>query len=159
MKPVFEFLQEHAIPHRVIEHVAVFRVGEEPPELEGVFSTKNLLLKDTKSSQVYLVMMEGEKKLDIAKLASAIETTKSRLRFLRYEEVEPAVGVQPGSVSILNLTNSQAKGIKVLFDTALLAQAEIGSHPNVNTATVLMTPANTLKTLAILGAEVVEVAL
>lgn len=158
MQPVFDFLNAHGIPYRLIEHPAVFRVGEEPEELKGVFPTKNLLVKDMKADQIYLVMMEGEKKLDMANLAVVLSTTKSKLRFLKYDEVEPAVGVLPGSVSVLNLLNTQVKGIKVVFDTALHTQKEIGSHPNVNTATVLMAPADTLRVLEALGKEVIEAA-
>ena len=151
MNNVFEFLDSLGVSYRVIEHPAVFRVGEEPPELDGTFATKNLLLKEAKTGQVYMVTMEGEKKLDLLKLAEAIGTSKNKLRFLKYDEVEPVVGVVPGHVSVLNLLNPDTKSIKVVFDEALLRQKEIGSHPNVNTATVLMSPETVLEVMRRLG--------
>lgn len=149
---VFAFLTEANIPYRVIEHVAVYRVGNEPPELAELPMTKNLLLKDRATSQVYMVVMEGEKRLDLLVLASLLGTTKNRLQFVKYEDVEATVGVPPGHVSIFNLLNEQARGVEVVLDKALLQRSEIGFHPNVNTATVVIKPDMVVDLLGKLGA-------
>lgn len=140
MQDVFNFLHEHHISYRLIEHPAIFRVGEEPPELADLPTTKNLLLKDRTTKQVYMVVMEGEKRLDLALLAILLDTTKSRLQFLKYEDIEKTVGVPPGNVSIFNMLNDQAANVAIVVDKALLERPEIGFHPNVNTATVVMSP-------------------
>ena len=137
---VLEQLNLSGLPYRVIDHVAVFHVGDEPPELVGIPMTKNLLLKDRSTGQVYMVVMEGEKRLDISMLAAQLESTKNRLQFVKFDDVEATVGAPPGHVSIFNLLNDVAKDVQIVFDSALLQSPEIGFHPNVNTATVMMRP-------------------
>lgn len=137
---VLEQLELVGLPYRVIEHPAVFHVGDEPPELVGFPMTKNLLLKDRTTEQVYMVVMEGEKRLDIAVLATQLGTTKNRLQFVKYEDVEATVGVPPGHVSIFNLLNTEAQNVCIVLDETLLQKSEIGFHPNINTATIAMSP-------------------
>jgi len=141
---VLDQLETSGLPYRVIEHAAVFHVGDEPPQLVGFPMTKNLLLKDRSTGQVYMVVMEGEKRLDISALAAQLGSTKNRLQFVKFDEVEATVGVPPGHVSIFNLLNREAEAVKIVFDEALLQKSEIGFHPNVNTATVAMKPADVI---------------
>jgi Ala-tRNA(Pro) deacylase len=148
---VFSQLDETGLPYRVINHPAVFHVGDEPPELVGFPMTKNLLLRDRTTKQVYMVVMEGEKRLDIGALAAQLGSTKNRLQFVKFEEVEATVGVPPGHVSIFNLLNTEAEGVRIVFDEALLDKPEIGFHPNVNTATIAMKPADVITFLATHG--------
>lgn len=137
-------LEASGLPYRVIDHPAVFHVGDEPPELAHFPMTKNLLLKDRTTGQVYMVVMEGEKRLDIGTLAAQLGSTKNRLQFVKYDDVESTVGVPPGHVSIFNVLNEESKGLKIVFDDALLSREEIGFHPNVNTATIAMRPHDVL---------------
>jgi len=150
---VLEQLNLTGLPYRVIDHAAVFHVGDEPPELVGIPMTKNLLLKDRSTGQVYMVVMEGEKRLDISALAAQLESTKNRLQFVKFDDVEATVGVPPGHVSIFNLLNDVAKDVQIVFDTALMQSPEIGFHPNVNTATVMMQPQNVIEFLQRFGHE------
>ena len=137
---VLQELDDSGLSYRVINHVAVFHVGDEPPELVGFQMTKNLLLKDRTTEQVYMVVMEGEKRLDIGTLATQLGTTKNRLQFVKFADVERTVGVPPGHVSIFNLLNEEATNVQIVFDSTLLDKPEIGFHPNVNTATIAMKP-------------------
>ena len=148
---VLSHLDASRLPYRVIDHPAVFHVGDEPPELAQFPMTKNLLLKDRTTGQVYMVVMEGEKRLDISALAAQLGSTKNRLQFVKYDDVEATVGVPPGHVSIFNMLNDEAKCVQIVFDEALLQKAEIGFHPNVNTATIAMKPADVLTFLAVHG--------
>ena len=153
------FLKELSVTYRLVEHPATFRVEEHPRELEGLPVAKNLLLKDTKTRMTYMVLLIGEKKLDMRLLASALGVSKSRLTFVKYDDVEATVGVKPGHVSVLNLLNDEAKDVRVVFDTALRGHEEIGFHPNVNTASVFMKPDDVLRVIRAAGHEVLEVSL
>lgn len=159
MQRAYDFLQSLSISYQVVEHPATFRVEEHPSELEGLSVAKNLLLRDTKTRQVYMVILIGEKKLDMRKLADELGVSKSRLTFVKYEDVEATVGVKPGHVSVLNLMNDEAKDVRVVFDTALAGYNEIGFHPNVNTASVFMKPEDVLRIIHETGHEVLEVSL
>lgn len=133
----YDFLRAHNIPFRVVEHKATFHVHEHPKELEGLPVVKNLLLKDVKTKQVYMVILLGEKRLDMRKLGEALGVSRSRLTFIQHDDVERVVGVKPGHVSILNLLNDEAKNVEVVYDEELETLPEVGFHPNENTATVL----------------------
>ena len=148
---VLEQLDQTGLAYRVIDHPAVFHVGDEPPELAHFPMTKNLLLKDRTTGQVYMVVMEGEKRLDITRLAVQLGSTKNRLQFVKFDEVEATVGVPPGHVSIFNLLNREAEGVRIIFDEVLLQKPEIGFHPNVNTATVAMKPGDVVTFLTVHG--------
>jgi len=148
---VLQQLDRSGLPYRVIDHPAVFHVGDEPPELVGFPMTKNLLLKDRTTGQVYMVVMEGEKRLDIGVLATQLNTTKNRLQFVKFDDVEATVGVPPGHVSIFNLLNDEAKNVQIVLDSALIGKTEIGFHPNVNTATIAMKPADIIAFLSTQG--------
>lgn len=145
---VFERLAKAGLPYRVIEHAAVHHVGEEPPELARLPSTKCLLLTDPKTGSVYLVAMRGEERLDLKKLSALLGT--GRLKFVQFDDVERVISVPPGSVSVFAVCGG-TKNIEIVFDTALLGQIEIGFHPNVNTATVLMRPQDVIEFLRLQG--------
>jgi len=106
-----------------------------------------------------MVILIGEKKLDVRLLADALGMSKSRLTFVKYDDVEATVGVKPGHVSVLNLLNDEAKDVQVVFDTALLKYEEIGFHPNVNTASVFIKPEDVLRVIGTTGHDVLEVSL
>ena len=150
---VLEQLDSTSLPYRIIEHVAVYHVGDEPPELVGFPMTKNLLLKDRTTGQVYMIVMEGEKRLDIAALAVQLVSTKNRLQFVKFDDVEATVGVPPGHVSVFNLLNGETEGVRIVFDEVLLQKSEIGFHPNVNTATIAMRPHDVVAFLKLQGHE------
>lgn len=150
---VLRYLDDAGLAYRVIEHAAVHRVGEEPPELDGIPTTKNLLLRDRSTKQVYMMVMVGENRLDLGALASMLGTTKNKLQFVKYDEVESVVGVPPGHVSVFNVLNELQEDVQIVFDAALLDMSEIGFHPNVNTATIVMKPADVLAFLRLHGHE------
>lgn len=124
--------------YRLIEHAAVHHVGDEAPELVGLAVTKCLLLTDPKSGVVYMVAMRGSERLDIKKLGQSLGT--GRLKFVPFDDVESIVGVAPGAVSVFAVCTGEPKRIQIVFDSELMQLAEIGFHPNENTATVVMRP-------------------
>ena len=145
---VFECLAKAGLPYRVIKHAPVHHVGDEPPELVGLPSTKCLLLTDPKTDRAYLVAMRGDERLDLKKLAAVLRT--GRLKFVQFDDVERVIGVLPGSVSVFAVCGGK-KTVEIVFDAALLDQAEIGFHPNVNTATVIMQPSDVIEFLKLQG--------
>lgn len=140
MQDIPDFLDSLGIKHEIISHPASFRVEEHPTELLGKPIVKSLLIKDTKTNQIYMVAMPGEKRLDLKALADALATTRNRLKFLSSEAVRPAVGVEQGHVSMFNLTLPDVEGVVLVVDQELMTWPEIGFHPNVNTATVFFSP-------------------
>ncbi len=106
---------------------------------------KTLLLTDEKREQVWMVAMRGLNRLDMKRLARELGVKK--LQFVKPEQVEALVGVRPGSVSIFGLLHPGAKKLQVLFDETLMQEPELGFHPNDNTATVFLSPADVQKVI------------
>ncbi len=142
-------LEALGLPYRLIEHAAVHHVGEEPPELQGLPVTKCLLLTDPKSGAVYMVAMRGAERLDVKYLATTLIT--GRLKFVAFDAVEQIIGVAPGSVSIFAVCTGEQRRIQIVFDSELMKMPEVGFHPNVNTATVLMRPDDAITFLSSCG--------
>ncbi|MBP9761637.1 hypothetical protein KBD11_01060 [Candidatus Saccharibacteria bacterium] len=146
---VFTVLDELNIPYRLQEHQAVFTVAESSRKLPEKVPVKTLLLTDEKKEQVWMVAMRGLNRLNMKILAHELGIKK--LQFVKPELVEHLVGVRPGSVSIFGLLHPGSKNLRVLFDESLMQEPELGFHPNDNTATVFLTPADVQKVIAATG--------
>ncbi|MBI2798273.1 hypothetical protein HYX70_03175 [Candidatus Saccharibacteria bacterium] len=48
------------------------------------------------------------------------------------------LGVTPGAVSVFGLLHDGSDKVEVIIDKSLLAEDELGVHPNENTATIFM---------------------
>jgi Ala-tRNA(Pro) deacylase len=137
MKETIEgLLSELDIPYRWVEHPAVFTVAESMKHIEDKRPIKNILLQEKGEGQKILVILAGEKQVDARAIAAEFGTRK--LRFAGPEVLEQTLGVKPGSVSIFGLLHPGAADVKVVIDKDLLAEPELGFHPNDNTATIFI---------------------
>jgi len=149
---LFAFLDGINIPHRTLEHPAVFRVGE-GAEIKAALPgghTKNLFLKDAKD-RLWLITALGETAIDLKTLHRVIGS--ARLSFGSAELMAETLGVTPGSVTPFGLVNDTGRRVSLVVDAALLATEPLNFHPLVNTATTAVSRAGFLAFLAALGVE------
>ncbi len=135
---VFELLDGLGIQYRLQEHEAVFTVAESSTVLSEKVPVKSLLVREEKGDRVWMVIMRGDERLDMKRLASDLGVKK--LTFVRPEQVESYIGVKPGSVSLFGLLNDAENKIEVIIDERLMSEHELGFHPNDNTATIFISP-------------------
>ncbi len=64
-----------------------------------------------------------------------------KLYFASPEELKGELNLTPGSVSIFGMINSKGN-TKLIIDQDIWDAKEIGSHPNINTATLVITHEN-----------------
>lgn len=133
-----EFLRQLHIEYELVEHEAVYTVEEAMHALPGRTEIKNLFVQDDKGKRQYLVIMPGLKRLDLERLAE--DLGEKKVRFCSPQKVESMLGVKPGSVSIFCCLSKASHHVKIIFDSELLNEKELGFHPIVNTATVYMQP-------------------
>jgi Ala-tRNA(Pro) deacylase len=135
---IFPVLQNLEINYQKIDHPPVFTTSEADkyPLEEGVCHSKNLFLRNKKKTNYYLVVMEAEKQFDIKKFASQIGET--RLSFASADDLMKYLQVTPGSVSPFTLINNIQKNVNVVIDQDLMSYQKVGFHPNINTATVII---------------------
>ena len=129
-------LDELAIPYRTVSHPAVFTVAESEQHIKDKRPIKNLLLQEKGDGRKILVIMDGKARLDLKHITQKLETRK--LRFASLEVLMQTLGVTPGSVSAFSLMHEGAADVEVVLDESLLAEKELGFHPNENTSTIFI---------------------
>ena len=123
------------------EHEAVYTI-EEMERLhlpEGGAVCKNLFLRDYKGKNHYLVVLRKDKRADLQALAALLGSTP--LSFASPERLRTRLGVEKGAVTPLGVVNDDGHTVRVILDRDLQKEELLGVHPNVNTATVWLRPA------------------
>ena len=108
--------------------------------------TKNLFLRNQKGTRHYLVIIELLKRADLRAVANQIGDGK--LSFGSPERLMTLLGVTPGSVSPFGLVHDAKREVFVCIDQDLKIRERISFHPNINTATLVLTFADFERFLA-----------
>ena len=106
---------------------------------------KNLLLTNRQMTDIYLLMMPGDKPFRTKDLSKQIGS--ARLSFAPPEHMLRCLNITPGSVSVLGLMNDLDREVRLLIDRDLMVQEYVGCHPCVNTATLRLRTADMLEKL------------
>ena len=130
-------LEYHRVDH---EHAPSIEACHEVEKILGALICKNLLLTNRQQTEVYFLMMPGEKPFKTKLLAKQIGST--RLSFATEEQMESLLGVTPGSLSVLALMNDKEGKVKLVIDEDLLKDEFIGVHPCLNSSTVRLKTAD-----------------
>lgn len=156
---VYTFLDLLGINYQVSEHPAVYTIEEmENLGLDQIGGlVKNSFLCDAKGKRHFLIMMQQDKKVDLKALRAMIDSTP--LRFASEERLAKHLGLGKGTVSPLGLVNDAEKAVEIGIDNGLKEFELLGVHPNDNTATVWLTPANLEKVMTARGHPVTYLAL
>ena len=118
----YELLDTLAVPYVRADH-----------EL-GCEICKNLLLTNRQMTDVYLLLMPGDKPFKTKLLSKQIGS--ARLSFASPEQMLQFLDITPGSVSVLGLMNDREGKVRLLIDRDLLKQERIGMHPCINSSTL-----------------------
>ena len=153
MEEILQRLKELGIQYELIEHKAVFNM-EEMDALgkdffKGATICKNLFLRDQKGKRHFLVTMKEEKQANLAEIAKSCLATK--LSFASEERLKKYLNLTPGAVTPLAIINDEQKAVEVILDKDLFKEEKIGVHPGVNTATVIISPADLEKYIKVNG--------
>ena len=137
------FLERKNIPFEWVEHKAVFTIEEmEELGLESMDEiAKNLFLRDQKGKRHFLVVVKGLKQVNLKELGEKLGT---KLSFASEERLEKYLGLKKGAVTPLGVLNDENCAVEVYMDEDLCKQEKIGVHPNDNTASVYLSPADLL---------------
>lgn len=137
------FLEEKNIPFEWVEHKAVFTIEEmEELGLESMDEiAKNLFLRDQKGKRHFLVVVKGMKQVNLKELGEKLGT---KLSFASEERLEKYMGLKKGAVTPLGILNDENCAVEVYMDEDLCKLERIGVHPNDNTASVYLSPADLL---------------
>jgi Ala-tRNA(Pro) deacylase len=156
--PVVDRLNELAIAFERHEHPPVATVEEASQHWAGIDAThcKNLFLRNQKGDRHYLLILLHSKKADLRAVADQIGDGK--LSFASPQRLMTHLGLAPGSVSPFGLVNDRAHAVRVVIDRDLQAAERLSFHPNINTATLVVSGADFARFLAACGNPVQHIA-
>ena len=141
---VFEALEALGVPYEVWEHPAVYTIEE----MDALHLTdpsvvvKNLFLRDAKGKQHFLVVLQKDKQADLRALGEHLGV---KLSFASEERLMKYLGLEKGAVTPFGILNDTERAVEVLLDADLECMPLIGVHPNENTATVVLKPADLVR--------------
>jgi Ala-tRNA(Pro) deacylase len=141
------------------EHPPVATVDEAKQHWAGINAThcKNLFLRNQKGNRHYLVVLEHSKRADLRAVADQIGDGK--LSFASPERLMTHLGLTPGSVSPFGLINDRDHAVRVVLDRDLKSATRVSFHPNINTATYVVSAADFARFLEACGNSVRHVSL
>ena len=137
-KKVYDKLNSMGIKYDIIEHPAVYTI--EDMENLGITDKaevcKNLFVRDAKGKKHYLIVLQKDKRANLANIVEQIGSTK--LSFASEKRLSKYLGLDKGAVTPLGVINDVNKEVEVVFDKDLIDKENLGVHPNDNRATVVM---------------------
>jgi Ala-tRNA(Pro) deacylase len=149
--PVLAVLETLGIPFERYEHPPLASAADAEPYWRDIPAahTKNLFLRNQKGTRHYLVIIELLKRADLRAVANQVGDGK--LSFGSPEQLMALLGVTPGSVSPFGLIHDTTRDVRVCIDQDLKTADRISFHPNINTATLVLTFADFKRFLASRG--------
>lgn len=145
---VYAALDALGIGYERHEHPAVFNATDAAQYWDPIPGTqcKNLFLRNKKGDRHYLAVLEISKRADLKDLVKLVND--DRLSFGSPERLMAELGLTPGSVSPFGLLNDPDGSVRVLIDQDLRGADRLIFHPNINTASVVVSWSDLEKFLA-----------
>jgi Ala-tRNA(Pro) deacylase len=106
---------------------------------------KNIFFRNHKGDRHYLVVLEHLRQLNIKDLEKRLK--QGKLTFASDQRLKKYLGVEPGSVSPFGLINDNENHVHLFIDETLKESARLAFHPNVNTASIVISKNDFLKFL------------
>jgi Ala-tRNA(Pro) deacylase len=124
------------------EHADTIEACHDVEKVLGCEICKNLLLTNRQQTEVYLLLMPGDKPFKTKILSKQIGT--ARLSFASPEQMLELLDITPGSVSVLGLINDKGGKVHLLIDSDLEKEEFFGCHPCINTSTLKLKTADVM---------------
>jgi Ala-tRNA(Pro) deacylase len=110
---------------------------------------KNIFFRNHKGDRHYLVILEHLQQLNIRDLEKRLK--QGKLSFASDQRLKKYLGVEPGSVSPFGLINDTEKHVHLFIDEKLRESERLTFHPNINTASLVISTADFIKFLKYTG--------
>jgi Ala-tRNA(Pro) deacylase len=135
---VLDFLNQLNIKYDIYEHTPLPTIETAMEVWKDIDSThcKNLFFRNHKGNRHYLVILNSNHKLDIRDLEQRLR--QGKISFASQKRMDKYLGLNAGSVSPFGLINDSENHVHVFLDQNLLRSEKISFHPNINTASVVI---------------------
>jgi len=137
-KEVYEVLAGLSIEFQYFEHPPLFTIEDAKIHWRDFNSgrCKNIFFRNHKGDRHYLVILEHLRNLNIHDLEKRLK--QGKLTFASDRRLRKYLGVEPGSVSPFGLINDADKHVHLFIDEALKDSERLAFHPNINTASLVI---------------------
>jgi Ala-tRNA(Pro) deacylase len=148
---VERFLTERGLAFVRHDHPPVATVAEAVRYWSDIdaLHAKNLFLRNDKGTRHFLVVLEFNRRVELAALAGTFG--ERRLGFASPERLATALGLAPGAVSPFGLINDPDRRVSLAIDVAVKDAPRVAFHPNVNTATLVLSGTDFQRYLTAVG--------
>lgn len=136
---LYTLLKSLGIEFEYREHPPVATIEEATIHWKGIDAgrCKNIFLRNHKGNRHYLVILEHLAELNMRDLEQRLK--QGKLSFASPERLKKHLGVEPGSVTPFGLINDAEQHVHLFIDKELLKFDRLSFHPNVNTASIVVT--------------------
>ena len=137
-KELYDLLEELNIGFHYREHPPVNTIEEATKYWKNYDSgrCKNIFLRNHKGNRHYLVVLEHLRKLNMKDLE--IRLRQGKLTFASEKRLLKYLGLLPGSVSPFGIINDKDKHVHLFLDEKLQEFNNLSFHPNINTASLIV---------------------
>lgn len=134
---ILEQLKQLGVAYELVAHPAAFTMQdmEDFGLTKKGLVAKNLFLRDNKGKRHFLVVVAGDKRVDLKTLGAQMG---DRFSFASEDRLQKHLNLEKGAVTPLGVLMNEDKAVRVLLDKDLEGEPRIGVHPGVNTATVFI---------------------
>ena len=148
---LYELLEKLSISFEYHEHPPITTIEEAKIHWKDYNSgrCKNIFFRNHKGNRHYLVILEHLRQLDIHDLEKRLK--QGKLTFASDQRLKRYLGVEPGSVSPFGLINDKEKHVHLFIDEKLKEFNRLAFHPNINTASLIVSKSDFLKFLNYTG--------
>jgi Ala-tRNA(Pro) deacylase len=135
---VYEVLQHLGILFDYYEHPPVPTVEEASKYWVDIDAAhcKNLFFRNHKGNKHYLVIFHYLQNLNIRDLEQRLK--QGKLSFASPQRMMKYLGIEPGSVSPFGLIHDIENHVNLFIDNNLKKAERISFHPNLNTASLVI---------------------
>ena len=135
---VLKVLDTLSISYEIYEHQPLPTIEIAMEVWKDIDSThcKNLFFRNHKGNRHYLVILRSNHALDIHDLEKRLK--QGKISFASQKRMDKYLGVQAGSVSPFGLINDQENHVHLFLDQNLKESEKISFHPNINTASLVI---------------------
>ena len=150
-KELYDIFEKLEIRFEYHEHPPLATIEDAKIHLKDYNSgrCKNIFFRNHKGDRHYLVILEHLRQLDIRDLEKRLR--QGKLTFASDKRLKQYLGVEPGSVSPFGLINDKEKHVYLFIDEKLNECDRLTFHPNVNTASLVISKSDFLKFLRFTG--------
>jgi len=146
-KELYDLLQKLSISFDYHEHPPVATIEDALTFWKDYNSgrCKNIFFRNHKGNRHYLVILEHLAMVDIHDLEKRLK--QGKLSFASDHRLKKYLGVEPGSVSPFGLINDIENHVHLFIDEKLRQFDRLAFHPNLNTASIVISGEDFIKFL------------